>query len=851
MRSLTLLAVTVLVSTSITLSSRASQSPAAPPASKAAHEGQVTRPGEFLGRPIGADFLLPDWQQVLGYYAKLDAESPRVTLETIGKTTEGRDFALAVISSETNLANLAQLKQYNAVLADPRTATREQRIEALDKGKVFVCISCAMHATECAAPQFGMEFAYTLATSNEEPWRSTRDNCVVLILPSTNPDGLDLVADWYRKTVGTPYEATELTRLYQLYVGHDNNRDWFMLTQKETRLVTELLYKNWRPQVYWDVHQQGSKAERMFVPPFRDPLDPNLDPGIITAINLLGTRAQLDMTRDGKTGVASGGTFDMWWNGGNRNVPVRHNMIGLLTEAASARLATPIFQQKSELTAPDGVNGYVPSNHFPSPWPGGWWRIGDIVSYELSFGRSLVGSLARERRFFLENALEAADRAIMAGREGAPSAWILPNDQRDRGATRRLVDVLLATGVEVGVVDEAIVADGRTYAAGSIMIRRDQPYGAYAKDLFDVQRYPPGEAPYDVAGWTLPLLLGVQRVEVMEDTKIRPRLVTNADDAVRGIATDARTTDTTTAALSSRDSDSWKQVFEGLRKGRSFSFETKTELAGRFVAYAKPEADQDPTEPYVITKMPRIGLYSPWNGNMDEGWMRWVFDTNGVAFVTVRNEMLRAGALSNFLDVLVLPGIDAGELDRGRSAGSVPDEFAGGLDPEGSVAVEEFVRGGGKVIAIGNSAKWAIDVCKLPIVDVTSLPEAKDFACPGSVLRAIPSGSSAFVADLDESLSVFFSKGQAFREMNDKERDAALVPKDDKRKVDVLLRYAPTRLLSSGWIAKPETLANHAAWLRVTYGKGAVHLFGFRPQYRGWSQDVFQLVFRALLFEKR
>lgn len=810
----------------------------------------VTRPSDYLGRPIGADFLLPDWQQVHGYYEKLDAQSARVTLQTLGKTTEGRDFALAVISSEANLANLEQLKRYNAILADPRGATREQRLEALDKGKLFLCISCAMHATECAAPQFGMEFAYTLATSNEEPWRSTRENCVVLILPSTNPDGLDIVADWYRKTVGTPYEASDLTRLYQLYAGHDNNRDWFMLTQKETRLVTELLYKTWRPQVYWDVHQQGNKAERMFVPPFRDPLDPNLDPGIITAINLLGTRAQLDMTREGKTGVASGGTFDMWWNGGNRNVPVRHNIVGLLTEAASARLATPVFQQKSDLTAPDGVNGYVPSNRFPSPWPGGWWRIGDIVEYELAFGRSLIGSLSREHRFFLENALEAADRAVQAGRDGAPSAWILPNDQRDRGATRRLVDVLLATGIEVGVADKPIVADGRTYGAGSIVIRRDQPYGGYVKDLFDVQRYPTGDAPYDVAGWTLPLLLGVQRVEVMQETKLEPRLVASADDAVKGLVSDARTSDTT-AALSSRDSDSWKQVFEGLRKGQSFSFETKTELAGRFVAYAKPEADQDPTEPYVITKMPRVGLYSPWNGNADEGWMRWVFDTYGVSFVTVRNEMLRAGSLANFLDVLVLPGVDAGELDRGRSAGSVPDEFAGGLDPEGSVAVEEFVRGGGKLVAIGNSTKWAIDVCKLPIVDVTSLPEAKEFACPGSVLRAIPAGTSAFVADLDESLSVFFSRGQAFREMNDKERDAALVPKDDKRKIDVFLRYAPTRLLSSGWIAKPEVLANQAAWLRASYGKGAVHLFGFRPQYRGWSQGVFQLVFRALLLEKR
>jgi hypothetical protein len=762
---------------------------------------------------------------------------------------------LAVISSEANLANVARMKDMNRVIADPRNATREQRLEALDKDKVFLCISCAMHATECAGTQFAMGLAYQLATSDDEPWRSARENCVVLLIPSTNPDGLDHVSHWYRETVGTPYEGTELTKLYQYYTGHDNNRDWFALTQAETRMVTQLLYKTWRPHVYWDVHQQGSRAERMFVPPFRDPLDPNLDPGVLTAINLLGTRAQLDMTREGKTGVASGGTFDMWWNGGNRNVPVRHNIVGLLTEAASARLATPIFLQRSELNAPDGVVGYVPSNRFPSPWPGGWWRIADIVDYEIAFGRSLLASLARERRFFLENALEAADRTILAGKEGAPTGWIIPADQRDRGATRRLADVLLATAIELGVADAPISADGRTYPKGSIVIRRDQPYGAHAKDLFDVQRYPAGgDPPYDVAGWTLPFLFGVRRVEVINDLNVATRPVTSADEAVSGILPDMRMTDMSSEALSSRDSDGWKSVFAGLKNGRSYAFQSRAELAGVFVAAAKPSSGElVSNEPLLIAQMPRVGLYSPWTGSMDEGWMRWVFDTFGVPFTTVRNEMLRAGNLHDFLDVLVLPGVDSGDLERGRSSGSVPAEFAGGLDPEGAVAVEEFVRGGGTLIAVGSSTKWAIDLLKLPLVDVASGPDAKEFSCPGSVLRTIPlaAGASIFTNDLDDSVPVFFSRGQAFRDMTDKERETAGIAKDDLKRAEPLLRYAPTRLLLSGWIKQPELIANQSAWTRTRHGRGAVHLFGFRPQYRGWAQCDFQLIFRAMLLERR
>lgn len=802
-------------------------------------QAQVTPPAEHLGRPVGADFALADWSEVSGYFKRLGEESPRVETQAVGRTTEGRDFLISIISGETNLGRLDAIKAASRTLADPRDRTPAELDAAVRDGRVILLISCAMHATETAAPQFAMEFAYQLATSDDEPWRSARAQLVVVIFPSTNPDGLDLVVDWYRRTVGTPHEATELTRLYQLYTGHDNNRDWFMLTQAETRIVTRLLYTEWFPNVYWDVHEQGRMGERMFVPPFRDPLSPNVDPGIVAGINLLGTRAVLDMLRDGLSGIATGVTYDMWWNGGNRNVPVRHNIVGLLTEGASVQIATPVFLQPTKIEPPSAQVPNAPSNQFLRPWPGGWWRIRDIIDYELAFGRSLLAGLSREPELWRRTTLEASQRSIRAGRERAPRAWLIPSDNRDPAAVRRLVEILLLSGIELHSADGSIEADGRTYPAGSIVIRRDQPYGQHVKDLFDVQRYPGVAPPYDVAGWTLPLLMGVRRVEVLGAPPENARPVRKVEEALRDFRGDARAAG---GAISTWHSDAWTRVIAEVQAGRPQRFHTSGEDAGLITAGAAAE-----TWDIRIQSVPRIGLYAPWSGSMDEGWMRYVLDSEKIPYVTVRNEMLRAANLAAFLDVLIIPSIAPETLDVGRPPGSAPEPFTGGLAPEGAVAVEEFVRGGGTLITFSAASRWAVELFRAPLVDVTAEEAHKQFSCPGSVLRAVPE-SHALTAGLPASVAVFFSRGQAYREMTADERKSARARDAD---VDVLLRYAPTQLLQSGWIAQPEAIENHAAWVRVSHGSGSVHLFAFQPHYRAWSQGTFQLVYRAALLRDR
>lgn len=796
---------------------------------------QVTTPAQYLGRPLGGDFTLADYSEVSGYYRKLAEQLPaRVRVSVEGKTTEGRDFVFAVISSEANISNLEQIKQHAHTIADPRGKSSDEKERALRDGKVTLFITPQMHSDEAAGTQMLMEFAHLLATSDDEPWKSARDNVVVVLAACQNPDGLDQVVNWYRKNLNTPYEAARMTELYQRYTGHDNNRDWFMFSQVETQITSRMIYKEWLPQILWDVHQQGQKNERLFVPPYRDPLNPNLDPSIVAGINLIGTRAVMDMTRDNMTGVATGSTFDMWWHGGNRTTPVRHNMIAILTEAASCNLGSPIFIERADLKSPNAGDEYGPSNDFLSPWPGGWWRIRNIIDYELAFGRSLLATINREPRTWRENTMRAAERAIDPKREGVKS-WIIPSNNRDPSAVKRLVDALLQAGIELHVAPNDINADGRTYPAGSIVIRRDQPWSAHVKDLFDIHRYPDKKPPYDVAGWTLPLLMGVQRVEVMsalDDATMKAlKPIAKADDAVA-------TFNVKDVGMS--DSSFWTWIATRLKNGQE-------------VTIGKSK----------LKKMPRIGIYAPWSANMDEGWLRWCFDTWKIPYVSVRNEAIRAGKLSDFLDVLIIADATPNALEKGRAFGSVPEEFARGLAPEGSAAIEEFVRGGGTLITFKSASKWTIELLQAPLVEVTppvrepsttqpaTQPSEDRFSCPGSVLRGIPQ-NHILTSALPESVPLFFANALAWREntraserAERSERAAA-----PEKRVEVLMRYAPTELLLSGYINRPQTIEGQIAWARVEYGKGRAHLFAFQPQYRGWTQATIPLIFRAALLEE-
>jgi Zinc carboxypeptidase len=307
--------------------------------------GQTTvpTPRSITKVEVGADRTLADWEQVTRYFAALAAASPAVRVDTLGPTTERRPFVVATISTPENMARLEEIRRIQALLADPRKLDAATEARAIRDQPAVILISCNIHATEIASSQMSMELAYRLAT-NDSLQRMLRD-VVVLLIPSMNPDGEQLVTEWYRGSVGTKWEGGPLPWLYHHYVGHDNNRDWYMITQQETRLVSRLLYQTWFPEIFYDVHQQGSYGMRMTVPPHVDPIDPFVDPLIVRGISQIGTTMSWELESRGKSGVGDAATYDLWWHGGARSAPTRHNMIGLLTEAASVKIATPITIQ--------------------------------------------------------------------------------------------------------------------------------------------------------------------------------------------------------------------------------------------------------------------------------------------------------------------------------------------------------------------------------------------------------------------------------------------------------------------------------------------------------------------------
>jgi len=799
----------------------------------------VRPPSDYLNRRIGTDFELADWSQVSGYYQELANRSPHVLLKSGGKTTEQRDFLYAVISSQQNLERLPEFKTYASWIADPRRCEPADLQTAIQQGKPFLFITPSMHSDEPASTEMGMQLAWQLATSEEQPWSTIREKLVVIILPSLNPDGVDHIVKWYRQHRGTAEEGSEMLKLYQYYTGHDNNRDWFSLTQQESKLLTRLLYHEWFPQVLWDPHQYGSQKERFFVPPYRDPLNPNLDPGIVAGINALGNRAILDMTNDGLTGIACGVSYDNWWNGGNRSVPCRHNIIGLLTEAASVNIASPVFVKKNDLKDPLGRSEYRPSNRFITPWKGGWWRLTDIHRYQLSFGESLMTSLAREPEYWLKNAADAATRCIEQGRTGSPRGWIIPQGQHDLTTLNRFSQLLIESGVELQVLTEKTRIAGHEYAAGTLLIGRDQPYGNYAKDLLEFKPFPKGERPYDVAGWSLGALFGIDVVTVREDLPTARRVVTSAAEAIAAYTPDPRLRDAPAGTLSTSDLASWSELARQLGRGANYRFFAEGHAAGLLVPEATANGAGENQDAIVLKNLPRVGVYAPWDPSMDEGWLRWMLDDAGFPFERLRNETVCAGRLGELYDVIILPDLTSRVLEEGRSAIDPELNYTGGLAGEGLRGLEEFVSSGGKLIACDSAANWLVKQWSLPVQDVTLAPENKSFRCSGSVVRSRPA-ESTITAGLPGEIPLMFAYSKAW-ELTDSDESTGVSGKFTSH-----LDFSETNLLMSGHIDSEEVIAGKSGWVSGSYGEGTIHLFGFRPHYRGWSQGTFGLLFRAI-----
>ncbi|MCU0239713.1 MAG: M14 family metallopeptidase, partial [Pyrinomonadaceae bacterium] len=392
---------------------------------------QIPSPKQVLGFQPTDDRTIADWKQINDYFTKLDKLSNRVTVKQFGETTLKRPLIVAFISSPANLLNLEKYKKISQTLADPRKIKDDKQLESLiAQGKTIVSISCSIHSTEIVASQMSMNLAYELATAKDAETLEILNNTILLLIPSSNPDGIDIVANWYRKTFETKFEGTVPPELYHHYAGHDNNRDWFMLNLKETRAITKLYWQEWFPQIVYDVHQQGKISSRFTIPPFFDPPNPRIPPTLLREVGLIGYKMAADLQSNNFAGVATNASYDTWWHGGFRSAPYYHNSIGILSEAASADLMTPAKLNESDLKQFRGTRGLNNlldnATNFPNPWRGGIWRPSDIADMEMIASKALLQMSAKFRPRYLSNFYELG-KANLQPKPDEPQAFIIPS----------------------------------------------------------------------------------------------------------------------------------------------------------------------------------------------------------------------------------------------------------------------------------------------------------------------------------------------------------------------------------------------------------------------------------------
>jgi hypothetical protein len=755
----------------------------------------VPAPKEVIGFTPGDDRKLASWSQIVDYFKRLQQSDRRLILNDLGKTTLGRPFVVAMISSPANLANISRLQEIQRKLADPRLiGSRDAEAEKLiAEGRTVVLITCGIHSTEVGGPLAAMNIAYKLLSDDSPQTREILDNCIVLLVPSLNPDGVDIVKNWYDKTLGTAAEGTSPPELYHHYTGHDNNRDWYAFTQVETQMVVSGIQNIWRPQIVHDIHQQGETGSRFFIPPYVEPWEPNVPPLIQAGVNFMGSAMAWEMASEGKAGVVINGVYDAW-------TPARayqhyHGGIRILSETASCRIATPTRVPFERLTPQIGVDPKVRSWNFPNVWPGGEWRLANIVDYMQSGAFALMRNAARYRERWLRDFYRIGKDAVGERKAGEPFAFLIPPvDSYDfwkfEGRGRLLV-ALKRGDVEMVEVDEPFEAEGKKYPAGTTIILMRQPYGAFAKTLLERQHYPdlreypggPPRRPYDVTAHTLPLLMGVNVVQVNHPFRVPARSGTSG-----GI---------------------------GAQRG-------------------------------VNEAAPRVGLYKSYVAAMDEGWTRWIFDQLkpridwfSFGYQSLLDEEVRAGNLRAKYDCIILPAQGAASIVNGLAKDRYPAEVAGGITTAGVEALKQFIEDGGTLITLNEASQFAIDYLNAPVRNVLAGVAAKDFYCPGSILKIkldtsdpLTKNAPLLGSSNDESIA-WFESSPAFETTGGDAR--------------VIARFADAKeVLLSGWLLGAEKIAGKGAIVEVKRGKGRIVMFGFRPQYRGQSIATLPFLFNAI-----
>jgi hypothetical protein len=845
----------------------------------------IPTPSDFLKVTVGGDGVLISYDQAVAYWKEVDRQSDRITVQDLGPTSMGLPYIVAIVTSPENQKKLEYYRDINNRLYDPRKTTPDEAKKLIGEGKAIVAIQMAIHATEVGSAQLSPELAYRFATDNS-PWmKDVLDKTIIVLSPSHNPDGMNMVAEWNRKLAGTKLDPSTLPFLYHKYVGHDDNRDWYMFTQKESQISVEKIWNAWHPQISYDLHQMGSTAARIFAPPYVDPWDPNVDPIIRANITWLGAAMANRIIGAGKEGVVVQAIYDAWTPA--RGYVNYHGGVRVLTEAASVKLANPVDLTFEQLAKGIGYDAKEVSWNFPQPWRGGTWRLRDIMDYERLAIDGVLEHAARNREQWLSNFYRVNTNAI--GRKDPetgkpkPYAIVVPADQQDRASAFKLLWALQFGDVEISRAKAAFTAAGRQYPAGSHVILMAQPASSYAKTLTEIQNYPdlrqypggPPQRPYDVTAYTMPLMMGVETVTVQEpfqaDLDLVKERIALPSGAVAGVPANRAK-----AYVFKHDNGGIMALIRLAKSGVRVDWSTapftsggKEYPAGTMIV---PLAGQPKTMParqvhqavaaaakaYPVefvgiadkvlpagrtVKAPRVGMYKSYVASMDEGWTRWLLEQWEIPFTSLENKDVKAGGLRAKYDAIILPQQNAQSMLNGHRAGAVPDEYSGGLGTEGVAALREFIEAGGTLIALDSASTLPIEQFGLPVKNVIGDtrgnreglgPDSAAFYGPGSILKSTVDVTNPIAYGADPEGIVWFEQSPAF-EVSGNAKTIVSYP-------------AQGSVLLSGWLLGGDKLNGRAAVVEAPLGKGRVVLFGFRPQYRAQTWSTFKYLFNSLYY---
>ena len=827
---------------------------------------QIPAPEEFFGHRMGADRKLAKWDRLVEYYELIGQESDRVRVENVGSSTLGRPFLVLYVSAPENLARLDDYQRMNAVLQDPRGHSQAAVDEAIAEGKVVFVQGYALHSTEVAASQAAAEIVWLFATRADPEIHEILDNTISILVPSMNPDGVDLVNEWYDRWVGTEYEAAQPPGLYHHYIGHDNNRDAFMQNTVESRYVADILFREWIPQGFIDHHQMGAYTARIYLPPYAEPIRPGADPLVWREMSWYGAHMAYRMEEEGFQGTVNSAIYSGWGHFGFHWITPFHNIAGMLTESASARLATPLYVHPDQLRGSRQLPEYEAQTTFPNPWPGGWWHVRDIVDRQISATFSPLEIAARNRETVLRNAWHKASRQTQRGAEGEVKAYIVPARQHDPLTMGKMVDKLLLQGITVEHSATGFTHEGRTYGPGSWVVSMAQPKQGVIRWLLGRTLYPDNSytrnrdgdpiRPYDMSGDVIAEFMGVRVDEARTPVEADLEVVTEralpagtvASSAPNGYRIDGALNDAfravnmlfgAGASLSRATEDA-----AGTKRGdfivaAGVASDTLNEVAAATgVSFAALDSAAGSAQ---SLSQQRIGMYQRYyGGNMDEGWTRWLIEDFGFEYTSLFDEEILMGDLHERWDVIVLPA-DSKEGMLGREdPGQTPPDYQSGFGAEGVEALEAFVENGGTLVTFAQAGQLVLDEFDVPVRNAVAGMWGNEFWAPGSTLKVRVDTSSPFAYGMPEdALIAYLAGGQVYETV-------AGARSADVRRV---LTYVDRDILQSGWLLGEEAIANKAAMVSVDHGEGQIVMIGFRAQHRAQTHGTFKLFFNALVGE--